>query len=165
MERFKREDVYTILNAADAEEYLNTVGYFAERLSELNANIKDGITDTLRSIEIDNCFSFVTDNDNFPIFLPACAVKTPYRPFKCADEFIAAVMSGNPDGWVRMRHKADGYEKTNTNTWYRKLQEYSPELNQVNFGYQLNYNFETLFRKWEWQDAKGNWRVFGVAEE
>jgi crotonobetainyl-CoA:carnitine CoA-transferase CaiB-like acyl-CoA transferase len=162
MERFKREDVFTVLNAADAEEYIDTVGYFAERLSELNANIEDGITDTLTRIETDNCFSFVTGNDNFPLFLPASKTITPYRPFECADEFIAAVLGGNRDGWLCMRHKANGHENTNTNEWYRKLQEYSPTQKQVSFGQQLNYSFEALFLKWEWKDAKGNWRVFGV---
>ena len=165
MKRFNKKDVFNVLNAADAEEYIDTVGFFAESLSDLQKNITEGITDTLRSVDTDNVWGFTSDNDSFPLFLPASKVATPYRPFKCADEFIATVMGGDSNGWIRMRHKADGYEKTNTNTWYRKLQEYSPELNQVNFGYQLNYSFETLFRKWEWKDAEGNWRVFGVAEE
>ena len=165
MERFKREDVFTVLNAADAEEYLNTVGYFAETLSDLNANIKDGIIDTLRSIETDNCFSFTTDNEQFPLFLPASKTIKPYRPFNSAQEFINVVMDGNPDKWVCMRHRANGKEDTNTNEWYRKLQEFSHELKQVSFGQQLNYSFEALFLKWKWKDEKGNWRVFGVAEE
>lgn len=164
MKRFKREDVFTVLNAAEAELYIDTVGFFAESLSELNANIKEGITDTLRSIETDNCFSFTTDNEQFPLFLPACAVKTPYRPFKSAQEFIDIALEGNRDGWLCMRHRANGKEGTNTNEWYRKLQEYSPTQKQVSFGQQLNFSFEALFLKWEWKDSNGNWRVFGVEE-
>ena len=165
MKRFRKEDIFTVLNAADAEEYLNTVGFFAESLSELEKNIADGVTDTLVAIEYDNVWCFTTPTDSFPLFLPASKTITPYRPFECADEFIAAVLGGNRDGWVCMRHKANGKEGTNTNVWFRKLQEYSPTQKQVSFGQQLNFSFEGLFLKWEWQDAKGNWRVFGVAEE
>ena len=165
MERFNKKDVFTVLNAADAEEYLNTVGYFAESLSELNTKIKERRTDTLRSIETDNAYSFITDNEQDPLFLPASKVATPYRPFKSSQEFIDIALEGNRDGWLCMRHKANGKEGTNTNVWYRRLQEYSPTQKQVSFGQQLNFSFEGLFLKWEWQDAKGNWRVFGVAEE
>ena len=164
MERFNKEDIFTVLNAADAEEYIDTSGYFAETLSELNANIKEGITDKLRSIETEECFPFITDTEQFPLFLPACKVNNHIRPFKDAQELIDVVMGGNPDCWVIMRHKADGHEKTNTNIWHRRLQEYSDTLNQVIFGYQLNFSLEQLCRKWEWQDAKGNWRIFGVEE-
>lgn len=165
MKRFKKEDVFTVLNAADAELYIDTVGFFAESLSDLQKNITEGITDSLRSVDTDNVWSFTTDNDSFPLFLPASKVATPYRPFNSAQEFINVVMDGNPDKWVCMRHRANGKENTNTNEWYRKLQEYSPTQKQVSFGQQLNFSFEALFLKWEWKDKKGNWRVFGVAEE
>lgn len=165
MKRFNKKDVFTVLNAADAEEYIDTVGFFAESLSGLEKNIAEEITDTLRAVETDNVWSFTSDNDSFPLFLPASKIKTPYRPFKCIDEFVPVVLGGDRDGWVCMRHKANGKEGTNTNVWYRRLQEYSPTLNQVSFGQQLNFSFEALFLKWEWQDAEGNWRVFGVAEE
>lgn len=164
MKRFNKKDVFTVLNAADAEEYIDTVGFFAESLSELEKNIAEEITDTLRAVDTDNVWSFTSDNDSFPLFLPASKVATPYRPFKSSQEFIDIALEGNRDGWVCMRHKADGKEGTNTNVWYRRLQEYSPTLNQVSFGQQLNFSFEALFLKWEWQDAKGNWRVFGVEE-
>ena len=165
MERFNKKDVFTVLNAADAEDHLKMKGYFAESLSDLEKNIADGVTDTLEAIEYDNVWCFSTPTDNFPLFLPASKVATPYRPFKSSQEFIDIALEGNRDGWVCMRHKANGHENTNTNVWYRRLQEYSPTLNQVSFGQQLNFSFEALFLKWEWQDAKGNWRVFGVAEE
>ena len=165
MKRFKREDVFTVLNAADAELYIDTVGFFAESLSDLKKNIADGVTDTLEAIEYDNVWCFSTPTDSFSLFLPASKVANPYRPFECADEFITAVLGGNRDGWLCMRHRANGHENTNINEWYRKLQEYSPTQKQVSFGQQLNFSFEALFLKWEWKDAEGNWRVFGVAEE
>ena len=165
MKRFNKKDVFNVLNAADAEEYIDTVGFFAESLSDLQKNVTEGIADTLRSVETDNVWSFTSDNDSFPLFLPASKVATPYRPFKSSQEFIDIALEGNRDGWLCMRHKANGKEGTNTNVWYRRLQEYSPTQKQVSFGQQLNFSFEGLFLKWEWQDAKGNWRVFGVAEE
>ena len=161
---FKREDVFSVLNAADAEEYLNTRGYFAESFSELEKNISEEITDTLRAVETDNVWCFTSDNDSFPLFLPVCKVNNPIRPFKNAQELIDIVLDGNPDNWVIMRHKADGHDKTNLNIWHRRIQEYSDELNQVIFGYQLNFSLEQLCRKWEWKDSSGTWRPFGVSE-
>lgn len=165
MKTFDKKDIFTVLNAADAEEYLKMKGYFAESLSDLKKNIADGVTDMLEAIEYDNVWCFSTSTDSFPLFLPASKVATPYRPFKSAQEFIDIALEGNRDGWLCMRHKANGKEGTKTNEWYRKLQEYSPTQKQVSFGQQLNFSFEALFLKWEWKDAKGDWRIFGVAEE
>ena len=140
MKRFNKKDVFNVLNAADAELYIDTVGFFAESLSGLEKNIADEITDTLRSVDTDNVWSFTTDNDSFPLFLPASKVATLYRPFKSAQEFIDIALEGNRDGWLCMRHRANGHENTNINEWYRKLQEYSPTQKQVSFGQQLNFS-------------------------
>jgi hypothetical protein len=165
MKTFDKKDIFTVLNAADAEEYIDTVGFFAESLSDLQKNVTEGITDTLRAVDTDNVWSFTSDNDSFPLFLPASKVAPSYRPFKSAQEFIDIALEGNRDGWLCMRHKANGKEGTKTNEWNRKLQEYSPTQKQVSFGQQLNFSFEALFLKWEWKDSEGNWRIFGVDSE
>ena len=164
MKRFKREDVFCVLNAADAEPYIDTVGYFGEFISDLEKNIAEKITDTLRVIEHDNVYSFLSDNDNFPLFLPACKVLSSIRPFNSAQEFIDVVCAGNPDNWIIMRHRQNSQDTANTNEWYRKLQEYSLTQKQVSFGQQLNYSFDALFLKWEWKDSSETWRLFGVEE-
>lgn len=167
MKRFKKEDVFTVLNAADAEEYIDTVGFFAESLSGLEKNIADEITDTLRAVDTDNVWSFTTDTDSFPLFLPASKVKKTekkYRPFTSAQELINVVCGGNPDTWITMRHKPNGYESTNTNVWHRRIQEYSDNMKEIIFGNQLNYSVDALLNKWEWLDSTGTWRVFGVEE-
>jgi hypothetical protein len=163
MERFKREDVFTVLNAADAEEYLNTVGYFAERLSELNLNIKDGITDTLRSIETDNCFSFVTDTDNFPLFLPASKVIKPekkWRAFETIEEFVKII--GDVGTIVTYRIKKESSQEIK-GMFIGYIWDSSSRGWIIGLGVNL-YRLEKLFKSVEYKH-KNSWQPFGVLDE
>lgn len=161
---FDKKDVFTVLNACDAEEYLNTKGYFAETLSVLNANIKDGITDTLRNIETDNCFSFVTDNDNFPLFLPASKViklEKKYRPFKTIEEFKKTLNISDFGEPIEYR---DSNGNQYVAVWNGYLEK-NNKLEVISLGgwvYTARGLFECCFEFFNEQTEE--WQPFGVAE-
>ena len=164
MKRFKKEDVFTVLNAADAELYIDTVGFFAESLSDLQKNITEGITDTLRSVDTDNAWCFTSDNDSFPFFLPASKVIKPekkYRPYKDMTEFYNNVV--DLGGAVTIRSKL-AKQKEITSMLIAISWNTEQKKNRVLFsGFASYFTFEELLEYWEiYSDCE--WKPFGVEE-
>ena len=93
-ELFNKEDIFTIVNAEEAKQYIGKEGYFASNLAELKKNINSDshiLSDILddnasaRFMYVDKCTDMV-----FELFLPADKVKQTekkWRPFRYMDEF------------------------------------------------------------------------------
>lgn len=162
MESFNKKDVFTVLNAADAEEHLKMKGYFAESLSNLQKNITDGVTDTLEAIEYDNVWCFSTPTDSFPLFLPASKViklEKKYRPFKSHRELCDNILK---DTLTCIDHGIEIEDKLNCCQY--RLMIMGTFNNGVILPLYGALTFEQLFDKFK-VNLNGNWRPFGVAEE
>lgn len=89
---FDRKDVYSVLNAEDASQYVGTKGYFADTLSCLNEKVRKNMLDPLDDVNQLHDFPFISYVTGFLFFLPADKVKEveeekKWRAFKDIEEF------------------------------------------------------------------------------
>lgn len=80
---FSRKDVFTIVTADDARDYIGTTGYFGNTLLDLQDAIDRRFTQTLANIDSELSEPFITEygdtgevlEENSSLFLPADKIK------------------------------------------------------------------------------------------
>lgn len=114
MKDFDRNDVFSILNAKDARQYLGKMGYFACTLRVLQSQVEQNNLLSLDDVNLRIDFPFITNSggcyESYLFFLPADKVREvkemEYRPFKNQDEirkyFNRATTLGCP---LHLEHK------------------------------------------------------------
>lgn len=167
MNKFDWQDVFCIVNASEAEKYKGDFGYFGNTKSELEEAVSKSAGYILDNVTYDGTYNFYAKTTNcmvvnFGLFIPESKVISDrgIRAFNDVAEFIKVVCNGNPDNWIIMRRI--GNTNTKNNIWHYRLQAYSDDLNQVIFGYQLNFSLECLRDRFVWLDNEGNWQRFGI---
>lgn len=93
MKEFDIKDVYSVINADEAREYVGTKGYFAYTISSLKEKVLKNIVATLDDINQLQDYPFITNGQEYSLFfLPVSKVKDiekkKYRPFKDIQEFL-----------------------------------------------------------------------------
>ena len=165
MKNFDKKDIFTCVNAEDADQYRSTKGYFADDLSELNEKVKDGNLEKLHHI-LQDIFPnrFFGNNRAFALFLPADKVKKvkeekKYRPFKSFNEFNV-VTNKNVGDLInyKLKNSPCFYCAVITKTFC------SPNIEPtIDFGNSC-FKYSELFNHFEWLDSENTWKPFGVEE-
>lgn len=68
MKEFDRKDVYSVLNAEDASQYVGKKGYFAHTLSSLKDKVYKNILSPLDDVNQLNDYPFITDEECYLFF-------------------------------------------------------------------------------------------------
>lgn len=168
MKTFDRKDVFTIINIEEAEMYLNSKGYFADSIKELNDNIKEGVVYELEEISHDDDAIYVYQgkgrSEYNSLFLPIEKVKVvkepKWRAFKDLDEFAEAL------GLVHILGSEITYRTKTEDTKGSAIitrESESGSVSYISLG-SHSLSLENLFKYYEWLDKDGIWQPFGVEE-
>lgn len=115
MKEFDVKDVYSVLNAEEAREYVGTKGYFAYTLSSLKEKVLKNVVATLDDINQLQDYPFITNGSQYGLFfLPVSKVKEiekkKYRPFKDIQEFLMYYKIGD---FIQLKVKPKDIETEN----------------------------------------------------
>lgn len=153
--------IYSCFDVKEAQEYINTKGYFTDHYENFD-DVGKLFFGTLKCIDKSSAFSYEFYNDEFSncykFFLPEKFVKKEkkLRAYKNISEFCNATGCKIVGAHcINIRNKDDKREELLLYTGFR---EDSVHLG----GYILN--FETLFYGYEFL-CKGDWTPFGVEDE
>ena len=166
---FDRKDVYSTLNAEDAEQFVQEkYGYFADSLEELNTVINNRDNFKLACVEdytYDKRFMYEEDGEKIhtSLFLPEdkiLAVKTELRPIKTIEEWKETV-GANIGQIIQIRAKGQDIRHVNLIVSGFSF-VHGNQIEKVILGGFL-YTPKTLFSECEFY-KDGQWCRFGVEE-
>lgn len=162
---WKIDDIFHSINAFNADEYLQTEGYFANTIEDLAKAIYKGEKRVLTEIEDESYeHRFMADEEDhyhYQFFLPVSKVnviKPTYRPFQSIVEFCSAMRlpeSIGPIGLIlTLRHKES------KETYRIQVAGFSQEKLVIPvFGC---LSFHNLFKNWELMHNSTEFTPFGV---
>ena len=161
MKEFDRKDVYSVLNAEDASQYVGKKGYFAHTLSGLKDKVYKNILSPLDDVNQLNDYPFITDGECYLFFIPENKVKgveepKKWRAFRTFEEFVLVV--GLIGCHVRFRFKDDI-----SNEFFTLIVGFNYEAQTVTINNSI-YSFKELFKKFEFYKNQ-EWQPFGVLDE
>ena len=92
MKTFDKKDVFTVLTAEDAKNYIGKEGYLSDTLINLQNRVDNSVHETLDSINELQPYPFSANGLSSLLFLPFDKVKEveepkKWRPFKDIGEF------------------------------------------------------------------------------
>ena len=156
---FDTKDVFSIFNPLEAKEYIGSEGYFAYTLSELQERVENNFTCLLEKIDEEIVAPYMNDyKKRFSLFLPAnkvIKVEKKWRPFS-PTEFEERFKIGQV---VTFRSRGSDYH----GKWLYEGYATGGTLSDRYVLYLgARFSLEELFNDYEYQDADGNWRRFGV---
>jgi len=163
------KDIFHSINAFDADEYLQTEGYFASTMDELAKAIYEGEKRVLTEIE-DTSYEqrFMSDEEDhyhYQFFLPVSKVnviKPTYRPFTAFPELCHELDIKQYDS-IYIRTKSEVKEDGHYPYKCLPLLGYSCDSDgetSIYFGL-LNPTLKTLLRDFEWSKDLLTWKPFG----
>lgn len=170
---FDSASVFTSMDVAtkieEIKEYLDNPVYLADSIGILKQRIEERDEFKLKDINED-IYSFTPfrqcNNSAYALCLPADAVKfiekeIKYRPFKTGPEFVQVlgVDFGDVITWRYKNQKNQIYKEMITGIGT----DDDGTLTLVCLA-DIYWTTEKLFEKMEYQDANGEWHVFGIKE-
>lgn len=160
MKYFKKADVFSILNAEDAQAFIGKKGFFGNSLDSLQKAVL-GEPSELQKIEPDDHKDiriFRTQDICVAVyFIPEVYVHINQRPFRSMDEFIEVV--GKRVGDV-VTYRLKENEKIST-VMITGVSETDMSVNdEIYFnGQPFTWNALSDF---QWRDDQGNWQDFQI---
>ncbi len=162
---FKVEDIFHSLNANEAEDYIQTAGYFGSSLELLTKAIVGKEKHILTCVEDETHeHRFMSDEEDhyhYQFFLPEDKVlelKKEYRPFQSIAEFCSAMRlpgSMGPIGLIlTLRHKESKETYRIQVTGFSQKKLVIPVFGSLSF-----FN---LFKNWELMHNSTEFTPFGV---
>ena len=161
----KNYKIYSCFDAEQAQEYVNTKGYFTDYYEHFN-NVRQVHYGTLVDVDSNSEFSYRLHNsdreESYKFFLPEMFVKKEkkLRPYKNISEFCnntGCKIIGSH--CIHIRHKDTKKEEL---LLYTGVGYYN-DLDTVHLG-SYTKTLEGLFNNYEFL-YKGNWMPFGVEDE
>lgn len=154
---FDKKDVFTVLNASEAEAYEGEEGYFADSLEDLQNFVKENITRKLYFI----ARTHSEYQNNAALFLPASKVKRTrkkYRPYTL-EEFYNIFPVGS---LITFHQKDSDYRGVWLFTGYATGSNLAGK-DSLYLGAHV-FNLQELFDDYQWIDKNENWHCFGIEE-
>lgn len=170
-ELFDKKDVFTVLNASEAEKYEGEVGYFANDLEGLKYSIRNNdsevLTKVITSNDDDKPFWYDSPTGDreytFALFLPEDKVKQKERKWvACRSVNLLLSMMNKRVGDALTYHKKG--EATIHNCIITEI-HFDDYCSFVVLG-SKQFSAKTLFEDYEWrEECQLNWRPFGMEVE
>lgn len=162
MKTFDRKDVYSVLNAEDASQYVGEKGYFANTLSALKDKVYKNILSTLDDVNQLNDYPFITDTEEcYLFFLLEDKVKEieekKWRPFTL-EEFLNKFSIGLK---ISYRNKNKKFSAYMLFVGYFESEVTREPIIMIGL---TGYSLDDFFKKYEYLDEHGEWQPFGVKE-
>lgn len=152
--------IFTCFDTEQAKQYVDTMGYFTDDISDFNNFLDDCYYDRLDGVDDNSSRPFFNKylSKYFTFFLPEEFVKQKEK------KYIPCTLDNfglNIGDLIKFRKKDDHTFEIET-MYMGHMKTYGTV--KVLLG-QCYYSFDELFNKYEWFDRDSNtWEVFGVKE-
>lgn len=158
MRTYNRKDVFSLVNAEEAEQYVGKNGYFADSFTYLDDRVKSDKSFTLIGIDLKNVACFNRDGNYFGLFLPCDKViegQPKYRAYKNVAEFLSVYDIGDV---ITIRYKYDDEPAEIIRAMVTGI-----EGDNIIIG-MWQYTLQELFENYE-VELEGEWYPIGVLED